>query len=87
MGDDEKYLKIKSFDGTNFNNWRFRMLAFLEQLEVVNCVEKQAFEEDFWEILNRNEHNSGEERKGRQKNFPEEIGQQVSFVPDRCGCR
>lgn len=50
MGDDEKFLRIKPFDGTNFNNWRFRLLAFLEQLEVVHCIEKEAIEEEFWEI-------------------------------------
>lgn len=51
MGDDEKFLKIKPFDGTGFNNWRFRMLAFLEQLEIAHCVEEEAEEEIFWEIL------------------------------------
>lgn len=51
MGDQEKILRIKPFDGTNFNNWRFRLLPFLEQLEVVHCIEKEAFEEDFWEVL------------------------------------
>lgn len=51
MGDDEKFLKIKPFDGTGFKNWKFRMLSFLEQLEIAHCVEKETEEEDFWQIL------------------------------------
>ena len=51
MGDEEKFLKIKPFDGTGFNNWKFRILAFLEQLEIAHCVEKKAEKEDFWEIV------------------------------------
>lgn len=50
MEDDARSLRIKPFDGTGFNNWCFRMKAYLQQLEVLRCVEVAAEEEDFWVI-------------------------------------
>lgn len=47
---DEKVFKIKQFDGTGFNNWRYRMLSYLEEMELEHCVETEAVEEDFWNI-------------------------------------
>lgn len=64
MRDDEKFLKIKLFDGTGFNNWRFRMLAFLEPLEIARCVEEEAKQEVFWEIL---ETDSADVKKEKEK--------------------
>lgn len=50
MEDDVKFLRIKPFDGTGFNNWCFRMKAYMQQLEVLHCVERAAEEEDFWNV-------------------------------------
>lgn len=50
MDDETRSLRIKPFDGTGFNNWCFRMKAYLQQLEVLRCVEVAADEEDFWVI-------------------------------------
>lgn len=47
---DEKFIRIKPFDGTRFNTWRYRMLSYLEELEVEHCVRIEAEEEDFWDI-------------------------------------
>ena len=50
MEDEAKSLRIKPFDGTGFNNWSSRVQAYLLQLEIRHCIEKEAEEEPFWEI-------------------------------------
>ncbi|EDS36004.1 conserved hypothetical protein [Culex quinquefasciatus] len=47
---DEKHLKIKPFDGTGFNTWRYRMLSYMEELELEHCIVQEAEEEAFWNI-------------------------------------
>lgn len=51
MEEEVKSLRIKPFDGSGFNNWSFRVRAYLQQLEVLHCVETEAEEEAFWNIL------------------------------------
>lgn len=50
MDEEARSLRIKPFDGTGFNNWCFRMKAYLQQLEVLRCVEVAVEDEDFWII-------------------------------------
>lgn len=54
MEEDSKNLKIRQFDGKSFNNWCFRMKVYLEQLEVMHCVERAAETEPFWTIPETN---------------------------------
>lgn len=51
MEEEVKSLRIKPFDGSGFNNWSFRVRAYLQQLEVLHCIETEAEEEAFWDIL------------------------------------
>jgi hypothetical protein len=37
--ESEKY-RIPLFDGTNFNNWKFRIETLLEELELLSFVEE-----------------------------------------------
>lgn len=39
MADEEKY-KISLFDGSNFNNWKFRMEKLLDELDLLEIVRK-----------------------------------------------
>jgi hypothetical protein len=34
---EEQKTRINLFDGTNFNNWKFRMEVLLDQLELLEC--------------------------------------------------
>lgn len=63
MDDEAKTLRIRPFDGTGFNNWCFRMRAYLQQLDVLHCVEKEPEDEDFWHIPDT----AGEDEKKNKK--------------------
>ena len=67
MEDEARSLRIKPFDGTGFNNWCFRMKAYLQQLEVLRCVEVAAENEDFWVIPNTDAANVRAAKEDKQR--------------------
>jgi transposase InsO family protein len=70
MGPDmeEQKTRINLFDGTNFNNWKFRMEVLLDQHELLECLQKEIADEEFAVV---NAADTAEQKAVKEKKLEE----------------
>ena len=46
MDREAENARVPQFDGSNYPQWKFRMLVLLEEHELKECIEQEAGEDD-----------------------------------------
>lgn len=63
-GQEERFF-VPLLDGTNFNAWKYRMLVFLEEHELLECIEKEV--EEMVELVVKDEDTAQEKAQKQVK--------------------